>query len=52
MNFPTHIVSAGGIGEEGQGNTLLSKTQYKGWVYSVGIILLDNNLLYTCYQLI
>lgn len=30
MNFPTHIVSAGGIGGEVQGNTLLSKTQHNG----------------------
>lgn len=50
MNFPIHIVYAGGIGEEDQGNTLSAKTQHNGWVYSGGIILLDSKLLYTCYQ--
>lgn len=38
MNFPTHIVSAGGIVEDSQGNILLVKTQHNGWVYSGGII--------------
>lgn len=30
MNFPTHIVSAGGIVEDDQGNILLVKTQHNG----------------------
>lgn len=31
--FPTHIVSAGGIVEDGKGNILLVKAHDDGWVY-------------------
>lgn len=45
MNFPTHIVSAGGIVEDGHGNILLVKTQHDGWVYPGGIIEVGENLM-------
>lgn len=45
MNFPTHIVSAGGIVEDGQGNILLVKTQHDGWVYPGGITEIGENLI-------
>jgi hypothetical protein len=32
MAFPTHIVSAGGIVEDGFGNILLVKAHDDGWV--------------------
>ena len=37
MRFPTHIVSAGGIVEDGNGNILLVKAHDDGWVYPGGI---------------
>lgn len=45
MNFPTHIVSAGGIVEDSDGNILLVKTQHNGWVYPGGIIEVGENLM-------
>ncbi|QHT60966.1 NUDIX hydrolase [Paenibacillus lycopersici] len=32
VRFPTHIVSAGGIVEDGQGNILIVRTHNDGWV--------------------
>jgi ADP-ribose pyrophosphatase YjhB (NUDIX family) len=37
MAFPTHIVSVGGIVEDGFGNILLLKAHDDGWVYPGGI---------------
>ncbi|MEO2211464.1 hypothetical protein ABGV40_11525 [Paenibacillus amylolyticus] len=37
MSFPTHIVSAGGIVEDGNGNILLVKAHDDGWVYPGGM---------------
>ena len=37
MGFPTHIVSAGGIVEDGNGKILLVKAHDDGWVYPGGI---------------
>ncbi|WP_434748372.1 NUDIX hydrolase [Paenibacillus amylolyticus] len=46
MSFPTHIVSAGGIVEDGQGNILLVKTHDDGWVYPGGITEVGENLMH------
>lgn len=45
MAFPTHIVSAGGIVEDGNGNILLVKTEHDGWVYPGGITEVGENLI-------
>ncbi|WP_248924188.1 NUDIX hydrolase [Paenibacillus hamazuiensis] len=44
MAFPTHIVSAGGIVEDGHGNILLVKAHDDGWV-SRGITEVGENLI-------
>ncbi|WP_311200736.1 NUDIX domain-containing protein [Paenibacillus sp. p3-SID867] len=46
MSFPTHIVSAGGIVEDGNGNILLVKAHDDGWVYPGGITEVGENLIY------
>jgi len=45
MTFPTHIVSAGGIVEDGKGNVLLVKAHDDGWVYPGGITEVGENLI-------
>lgn len=45
MSFPTHIVSAGGIVEDGKGNILLVKAHDDGWVYPGGITEVGENLI-------
>ncbi|WP_308721967.1 NUDIX hydrolase [Paenibacillus polysaccharolyticus] len=45
MGFPTHIVSAGGIVEDGNGNILLVKAHDDGWVYPGGITEVGENLI-------
>lgn len=45
MVFPTHIVSAGGIVEDGHGNILLVKARDDGWVYPGGITEVGENLI-------
>lgn len=45
MAFPTHIVSAGGIVEDGNGNILLVKAHDDGWVYPDGITEIGENLI-------
>ncbi|OBR64478.1 ADP-ribose pyrophosphatase [Paenibacillus oryzae] len=45
MTFPTHIVSAGGIVEDGSGNILLVKAKDDGWVFPGGIIEVGENLM-------
>lgn len=45
MTFPTHIVSAGGIVEDGNGNVLLVKAHDDGWVYPGGITEVGENLI-------
>ncbi|MBM7567791.1 NUDIX hydrolase [Paenibacillus sacheonensis] len=45
MAFPTHIVSAGGIVEDGEGNILLVKARDDGWVYPGGITEIGENLI-------
>lgn len=45
MAFPTHIVSAGGIVEDGKGNILLVKAHDDGWVYPGGITEIGENLI-------
>ncbi|MBB6024448.1 ADP-ribose pyrophosphatase YjhB (NUDIX family) [Paenibacillus sp. JGP012] len=45
MSFPTHIVSSGGIVEDGQGNILLVKAHDDGWVYPGGITEAGENLI-------
>lgn len=45
MAFPTHIVSAGGIVEDGTGNILLVKAHDDGWVYPGGITEVGENLI-------
>ena len=45
MPFPTHIVAAGGLVEDGQGNILLVKTHDGGWVYPGGQVEVGENLL-------
>ncbi|GGJ28017.1 NUDIX hydrolase [Paenibacillus hunanensis] len=45
MGFPTHIVSAGGIVEDGKGNILLVKAHDDGWVYPGGITEVGENLI-------
>ncbi|QOT12271.1 NUDIX domain-containing protein [Paenibacillus sp. JNUCC32] len=45
MSFPAHIVSAGGIVEDGIGNILLVKAHDDGWVYPGGITEVGENLI-------
>ncbi|GAA0378343.1 NUDIX hydrolase [Bacillus horti] len=45
MGFPTHIVSAGGIVEDGNGNILLVKTRDGGWVCPGGQVEVGENLM-------
>lgn len=45
MAFPTHIVSAGGIVEDGNGNILLVKAHDDDWVYPGGITEVGENLI-------
>jgi ADP-ribose pyrophosphatase YjhB (NUDIX family) len=45
MSFPTHIVAAGGIVEDGQGNILLVKTRDGGWVCPGGQVEVGENLI-------
>lgn len=45
MAFPTHIVSAGGIVEDENGNILLVKAHDDGWVYPGGITEVGENLI-------
>lgn len=45
MAFPTHIVSAGGIVEDGNGNILLVKAHDDGWVYPGRITEIGENLI-------
>ncbi|OKP80105.1 ADP-ribose pyrophosphatase [Paenibacillus helianthi] len=45
MAFPTHIVSAGGIVEGGNGNILLVKAHDDGWVFPGGITEVGENLI-------
>ncbi|QHW33870.1 NUDIX domain-containing protein [Paenibacillus rhizovicinus] len=45
MPFPTHIVSAGGYVEDGQGNILLVKTRDGGWVCPGGQVEVGENLI-------
>lgn len=45
MSFPTHIVAAGGLVEDGNGNVLLVKTRDGGWVYPGGQIEVGENLI-------
>lgn len=45
MAFPTHIVSAGGIVEDGKGNILLVKAHDDGQVYPGGITEAGENLI-------
>lgn len=45
MPFPTHIVSAGGFVEDGEGNILLVKTRDGGWVYPGGQVEVGENLM-------
>ncbi|MCG7381232.1 NUDIX domain-containing protein [Paenibacillus sp. ACRRY] len=45
MVFPTHIVSAGGIVEDGHGNILLVKAHDDGLVYPGGITEVGENLI-------
>lgn len=45
MTFPTHIVSAGGFVEDGNGNILLEKAHDDGWVYPGGITEVGENLV-------
>jgi len=45
MQFPTHIVAAGGFVEDKEGNILLVKTRDGGWVYPGGQVEVDENLI-------
>lgn len=45
MAFPTHIVAAGGIVEDDEGNILLVKTRDGGWVYPGGQVEIGENLI-------
>lgn len=45
MKMPTHIVAAGGIVEDGQGNVLLVKTIHGGWVFPGGQVEVGENLI-------
>lgn len=45
MAMPTHIVAAGGIVENGQGEVLLVKTQHEGWVYPGGQVEAGENVI-------
>jgi len=45
MSFPTHIVAAGGIVEDEQGNILLVKTRDGGWVCPGGQVEVGENLI-------
>ncbi|MFS0614318.1 NUDIX hydrolase [Lederbergia ruris] len=43
--MPTHIVAAGGIVEDDQGNILLVKTHHGGWVYPGGQVEVGENVI-------
>ena len=43
--MPTHIVAAGGIVEDEQGNILLVKTHHGGWVFPGGQVEVGENLM-------
>lgn len=45
VRFPTHIVSAGGFVEDGNGNVLLVKVRDEGWVIPGGITEVGENLI-------
>lgn len=45
MKMPTHIVAAGGIVEDDQGNILLVKTIHGGWVFPGGQVEVGENLM-------
>lgn len=45
MVWPTHIVAAGGIVEDGQGNILLVKTHQGGWVFPGGQVEVGENVI-------
>ncbi|MFD1887634.1 hypothetical protein [Paenibacillus wenxiniae] len=45
MGGTTHIVSVGGIVEDGNGNILLVKSYDDDWVYPGGITQIGENLL-------
>lgn len=45
MAMPTHIVAAGGIVEDGQGNILLVQTIHGGWVFPGGQVETGENLM-------
>jgi len=45
VRFPTHIVSAGGFVEDGNGNLLLVKVKDEGWVIPGGITEVGENLI-------
>ncbi|WP_248930815.1 NUDIX hydrolase [Paenibacillus hamazuiensis] len=45
MKMPTHIVAAGGIVENEQGQILLVKTRHDGWVYPGGQVEVGENLI-------
>lgn len=45
MKMPTHIVAAGGIVENEEGDILLVKTEHGGWVYPGGQIEVGENLI-------
>lgn len=45
MIMPTHIVAAGGIVEDAQGNILLVKTIDGGWVFPGGQVEVGENLM-------
>ncbi|GIN59102.1 DNA mismatch repair protein MutT [Lederbergia ruris] len=45
MEMPTHIVAAGGIVEDDQGNILLVKTHHGGWVYPGGQVEVGENVI-------
>lgn len=45
MKMPTHIVAAGGIVEDGQGNILLVKTRHRGWEFPGGQVEVGENVI-------
>ncbi|MCG3086437.1 NUDIX hydrolase [Sporosarcina cyprini] len=45
MAMPTHIVAAGGIVEDKEGNILLVKTQHGGWVFPGGQVEVGENVM-------
>ncbi|WP_062104337.1 NUDIX hydrolase [Bacillus niameyensis] len=45
MKMPTHIVAAGGIVVDDQGNILLVKTIHGGWVYPGGQVEVGENVI-------